>query len=56
MNVTVTTRQLKASYLNLSLMTIIRPSLETLESGACSANSIHVIWDHIRLANIFKIV
>jgi hypothetical protein len=32
-----------------SLLTIIRPSLQHLESGACSANSTHLI---LRFANI----
>jgi hypothetical protein len=28
-------------------LTIIRPSLQKLQQGACSAGSIYVIWDSI---------
>ena len=33
---------------------IIRSSLQNLEQGTHSANSIHVIWDSVRLTNVLK--
>jgi hypothetical protein len=35
---------------------INRPFLQNLESGARSANSIQVIWSHIRLTNELKYI
>jgi len=35
-------------------LTIIRPSIQNLEQGACSANNAYVIWDPIRLTNVLK--
>ena len=37
-------------------LTIIRPSLQNLESGGCSENNIHVIWDTITPINILKYI
>jgi hypothetical protein len=39
-----------------SHLTIFRPCLQNLKSGACSENSIHVIWDPIRLTNVLKYI
>jgi hypothetical protein len=37
-------------------LTIIRPSLQNLESGGCSENRSNVIWDPIRLINVLNIL
>jgi len=37
-------------------LTIIRPALQNLETGACSANSNHIRWGPIRLTNVLKYI
>jgi hypothetical protein len=37
-------------------MTIIRPSKQNLEQGACNANNAYVIWVPIRLTNVLKYI
>ena len=37
-------------------LTIMRPSKQNLEQGACNSNNAYVIWDLIRLTNILKYI
>jgi len=37
-------------------LTIVSSSVQNLESDVCSANSIHVIWDPIKLTDCIKIL
>jgi len=37
-------------------LSIIKPSIQNLEQGACSANKAYVIRDPIRLTNVLKYI
>jgi hypothetical protein len=37
-------------------LTIIRPSLQKSEQGACCADNIYEMWDPIKLAKCIKII